>query len=134
MKVDLSQHRCRTLVFSCIDFRFGHAIRHAIGKITRPFFAVAMAGGSKAITDTDTREAALKQIKLAKTLGGAEVMLLVDHVNCKMFGGHESEADHVKNLLEAKGIIEQAVDVKVIPYLGIVKPNGDFKLQLVEGK
>lgn len=93
-----------------------------------------MAGASKAITDPDTRAAALKQIRLAKEFSGIKIVLLVDHINCKAFGGNESEQDHVKNLLEAKAIIEQGINVKVITYLGVVKPNGDFKLQLIEGK
>lgn len=93
-----------------------------------------MAGGSKAITDSDTQAAALKQIKLATRLHGVARVILVDHVQCGVFGGNETEADHTQNLAKAKTIIEQRYGVPVATYLATVDENSNFELKSVNFK
>lgn len=128
MKIDLSAHRCKTLLFSCIDFRFGSATRDEIAKAAKSFDLVAMAGGSKAVTDSDTQAAALKQIGLAKRLHGVKRVVLVDYIQCGGFGGNETERDHTENLARAKTIIEQRYHITVATYLATVDSSGNFEL------
>lgn len=134
MKVNLSGHHCETVLFSCIDFRFGSATAAEIAKEAKLFDHIAMAGGSKAITDSDTQAAALKQIGLAKQLHGAARVVLVDHVQCGGFGGNETWADHGKHLAKAKTIIEERCDVAVATYLATVDRGGNFELRPVNSK
>lgn len=129
MKIDLSAHHCETVIFSCIDFRFGSAIREEISKQAKSFDYIAMAGGSKAITDSDTQAAALKQIGLAKRLHGAVRVVLVDHVQCGGFGANETEHDHAENLAKAKTMIEQNCALAVATYLATVDNSNNFELK-----
>lgn len=106
-------HNCHYLVLTCIDFRFRLIQQPLLNKL-KECDRVAMAGSSKAVVDLDTREAAIKQLKLSHQLHGMSTIYIVDHEDCGAFGGKDAfELDeqeiayHLDTAAQAKIIIEK---------------------------
>ena len=117
-------HECDSLVVMCMDFRFHAKIAEIIAHSGyRQFDLVALPGGSRSITDEGSREAVLSAIEIGVTVHKVRRVIIVDHVDCRAYGGSEAFKDaeeeerrHTDALLEASRIVREKVPgLEVVP-------------------
>lgn len=114
---------CENLVLMCIDFRFHKQISDLISYAGyRDFDIVALPGASKSLVDEQSRVTVLNAISRAKELHGINRVIIVDHVDCRAYGGSAAFADsrseeehHDHKLEQASAIVrENFPDLEVI--------------------
>lgn len=106
-------HTCKTIVATCIDFRFQPAIHRWIEEKYGEggFDRVAYAGGVKSF------DTVLEQVKLSKKLHNIETVVLVNHEDCGAYGEAGTREKHEQDLRAAKERVEQEISgVKVELY------------------
>lgn len=117
-------HECENLVLMCMDFRFHEKLAQVIAHSGyRQFDLVALPGGSKSVTDEISREAVLAAIRVGVSAHNVQRVIIVDHVDCRAYGGSEAfagpeeeELRHTDALLEASRIIrEKFPELEVVP-------------------
>jgi len=111
-------HTCQAIVFNCIDFRFHSAIRDFLisNGLKDNYDLVSLAGITKGLVEGDkaSTELILKQIEISQKLHGIKEVILIHHMDCGAYGGHQAftnlQAEHDKqaqDLALAKTIIQQ---------------------------
>lgn len=90
-------HYCKTIIITCIDFRFQDIIDKWLDKNFRPktYDRVAFAGGVLNL-DVD-----LKQIKIAHQLHHIKEVVLINHEDCGAYGKEGSFEKHAEDLIKA---------------------------------
>lgn len=115
---------CENLVLMCMDFRFHRRLADVLGFAGyRDFDLLALPGSSKAIREQATRGIILESIATAIAVHGVKRVLIVDHVDCRAYGGSEACSDsdaetrmHESALREAAGVVKERFrDLEVIP-------------------
>ncbi len=138
-------HTCSTIIFHCIDFRFGGDIkafleeRNLLGDID----IVSLAGVCKNIIDpaqpTD-REFVLRQLDISKRLHNVCDVILMNHTDCGAYGGRSAfasieaeEARHVGDMRETRAIIaEKYPDLNVRMVLAHIEDGGKIEFKDIE--
>lgn len=115
-------HFCKTIIITCIDFRFQDLIDKWIDSKFRPktYDRVAFAGG---VLNLDT---VLKQIKIAYELHHIKEVVLINHEDCGAYGKEGSFERHSQDLKKAKEKIKSLfknIDVETY-YLNL---KGEFE-------
>ncbi|MFA6587475.1 MAG: carbonic anhydrase [Patescibacteria group bacterium] len=109
-------HTCQAIVFNCIDFRFHSAIRDFLisNGLKDNYDLASLAGITKGLVEGDkaSSELILKQIEISRRLHGVKEVILIHHMDCGAYGGHQAfeslQAEHAKqaqDLTLAKKII-----------------------------
>lgn len=95
-------HYCKTIIITCIDFRFQDLIDKWLDKNFSPktYDRVAFAGGVLNL-DVD-----LKQIEIAYSLHHIKEVVLINHEDCGAYGGEGTYQKHVEDLTNASKKIE----------------------------
>jgi len=115
---------CENLVLMCMDFRFHRRLGDVLGFAGyREFDVLAMPGSSKALCESASRGLILDSIATAIAVHGVKRVLIVDHVDCRAYGGSEACSDpdaearmHERALREAALIVlERFPDLEVVP-------------------
>ena len=102
-------HTCSSILMHCMDFRFGKAMKEFMAEknLLGDADLVSFAGSAKNVVDPATREFALRQIEISKTLHGMKNVWLVNHTDCGAYGGRKAFADdmaeHDKHLADFAG-------------------------------
>ncbi|MFA5186120.1 MAG: carbonic anhydrase [Patescibacteria group bacterium] len=108
-------HTCKSLLMHCMDFRFGKAMKGFMEEHSMMDDAdlVSIAGAAKNIVNPETREFALRQIEISKTLHEMKEVVFVAHTDCGAYGGRKSfETDEVEynkltgDMKEAREIVK----------------------------
>ena len=104
-------HFCKTIIITCIDFRFQDLIDKWLDKNFRPktYDRVASAGG---VLDLDE---VLKQVKVAYNLHHIKEVVLINHEDCGAYGKMGTPQKHAEDLSKAAKKIESLfprLDVK----------------------
>ncbi len=109
-------HTCKSLLMHCMDFRFGKAMKGFMEEHSMMDDAdlVSIAGAAKNIVNPETREFALKQIEISKSLHEMKEVDLMNHLDCGAYGGRKSfETDAAEynkltsDLKEARDIVKE---------------------------
>ena len=109
-------HTCSSILMHCMDFRFGKAMKEFMAEknLLGDADLVSFAGSAKNVVDPATREFALRQIEISKTLHGMKNVWLVNHTDCGAYGGRKAFADdmaehdkHLADLREARKIVQE---------------------------
>lgn len=115
---------CENLVLMCMDFRFHRRLGDVLGFAGyRDFDVLALPGSSKSLCESASRGIILDSIAIAISVHGVKRVLIVDHVDCRAYGGSAACADsdaevrmHERALREAVLIVlERFPDLEVIP-------------------
>ncbi|MBI2009868.1 MAG: hypothetical protein HYS86_01685 [Candidatus Chisholmbacteria bacterium] len=98
-------HTCKTVVVTCIDFRFQPEIHRWVEEKYGEggFDRVAYAGGVKSL------ETILEQIKLARKLHHIDTVVLVNHEDCGAYGEAGTREKHGEDLKAAKERVEREI-------------------------
>lgn len=118
----MSGHTCKSIVVTCIDFRFQKFIDKWIKEnLTEGSFdRVALAGG---VFNLDEIK---KQVATSKRLHNTQEAILCNHENCGAYGTEGSFERHAADLLKARGqILEAHPDMDV--RLFIIHLDGTFQ-------
>lgn len=130
-------HTCSTIIFHCIDFRFGNDIKTYLEKenLLGDVDIVAIAGVTKNIIDpaqpTDT-EFVMRQLDISKRLHNVCNVVLMNHSDCGAYGGRkafasvgEEKAKHFADMEAAKKLIlEKYPDLEVKNVLAHIEDDG----------
>ncbi len=91
------QHRCQSLVITCMDFRLHQAVREFLlsRNLENKYDLVALAGATKDLVDHDTAGTTIlmKEIEISHTLHGVNHIMLIHHTDCGAYGGHDAFDD-----------------------------------------
>ena len=113
-------HQCRTLVITCIDFRFRSSIRKWLlekENLDGDFDLISVAGACKDLAGDESGPPGryiLNQVLLSKKLHHVKEVILINHQNCGAYGDRvvsgsaEELAIHRADLEKAKSLICQA--------------------------
>ncbi len=132
-------HTCKALVFHCIDFRFGKAIKKYLeeNNLLGNCDIIAVAGAAKNIVasanDAD-RMFILKQIELSKSLHNIKEVILINHTDCGAYGGRkafpsraEEENQHFMDMKKAADIIRAKYpDLRIKSVLANIEDSGEI--------
>ena len=121
----LSQHACRAVVLTCMDFRFAGmrssaAIEKAYGLRENEYDIVALPGGAQNLTQFQLAEyhaeSTLHALGVAIDLHHVGTLVILSHQNCgalkavgKIFGGEEVDTEskfHHEMLAEAAQVVK----------------------------
>ncbi len=117
-------HSCRTVVISCLDFRFQSGLRRFLVSRGRKdnYDLLSVAGSAKDLSGTN-RGYILKQIEISCLLHGVKEVYLIHHLDCGAYGGSQS----FKNLKDEKSrhladlVLAERIICKKFPHLIIKK-------------
>jgi len=108
-------HNCRYLLMHCMDFRFGSELKKFMQEkgMMDDADLVSIAGAAQNIVNPETRDFALRQIEISKTLHGMAEVNLMNHTDCGAYGGRgafeNAEVERNKligDLKEARDIVK----------------------------
>ena len=114
---------CDNLVLMCMDFRFHKQISDLISCAGyRDFDIIALPGASKAVLSDVSRDVVLGAVKLVIGAHGVKRVIIVDHVDCRAYGGSEAFTDssteertHQEALQQAAAILKDSFpDLEVV--------------------
>lgn len=115
---------CENLLLICMDFRFHRRLIDVLGFAGyHEMDLLALPGSSKSLIDLESREVVLKAVSTAITVHGVKRLIIVDHIDCKAYGGSEAfasseqEISHHTEMLNKAAIIVSAM----FPDLEVVK-------------
>ena len=131
------KHVCTTIIFHCIDFRFGSDIKTFLEKqnLLGDVDIVSIAGVSKNLVapskPTDA-EFVMRQLDISKRLHDVCKVILMNHTDCGAYGGRkafasmeEEEKKHRQDMEEArKMILEKYPDLEVQTVLAHIDDQG----------
>ncbi len=108
-------HVCSSLLMHCMDFRFGQAIKDFMSQnnLMNDADMVAMAGSAKNLVNPETRDFALKQIEISKTLHSTKTIHLMNHMDCGGYGGRQAFADEQAEYDKLTGDLKEARELIV---------------------
>lgn len=120
---------CDNLVLMCMDFRFHKQISDLVSYAGyRDFNIMALPGASKAVLNDVSRDAVLSAVRLVIDAHGVKRVIIVDHVDCRAYGGSEAFADpsseeqtHEEALQQAAAILRDS-----FPGLEVVQVYADW--------
>lgn len=118
----MSLHSCKSLVVTCIDFRFQDFINNWIAENleAKDFDRVALAGG------VFNWEVISSQIDVSKRLHDISQVILINHEDCGAYGDSGTMVRHRADLREAKQqILVKYPEMQVDCY--IAKLSGEFE-------
>ena len=134
-------HGCKAMILTCMDFRIQEAVCSYARQagLTGNYDLVALAGAQRALTQPETREAAMLQVSLSRELHGIEEVIFVSHDDCgayggsKAFDGLESERAHYAgDMKEAAAAIQSLFPtLKVSGVILVMDEAGNFTGQAV---
>ena len=107
------KHTCTTLIFHCIDFRFGSDIKAYLEKenLLGDVDIVSIAGVCKNLVDpakpTDA-EFVMRQIDISKRLHDVCTVILMNHTDCGGYGGRKAFASMEDEEKKHRGDMEAA--------------------------
>jgi len=108
-------HTCKSLLMHCMDFRFGKKIKEFMEEkgLLGDADLVSIAGAALNIVNPETREFALRQIEISKSLHEMKEVNLMNHTDCGAYGGRKAfESDEIEyakltnDLKEARDIVK----------------------------
>ena len=90
-------HFCKTIIITCIDFRFQDLIDKWLDKNFRPktFDRVALAGGTLHLDEV------LKQVRIAYKLHHIKEVVLINHEDCGAYGKDGTYEKHTEDLIKS---------------------------------
>lgn len=106
----MSEHNCKALIVTCIDFRFQTFINQWIsGNFeAKTYDRVSWAGGVK------DQEGILKQIEISERLHHIHKVVLINHEDCGAYGAEGTPQKHEHDLKEIKErILSKFPDLEV---------------------
>ncbi|MBI2330401.1 hypothetical protein HYU94_03345 [Candidatus Daviesbacteria bacterium] len=109
----MSDHGCKAVIVTCIDFRFQEYINDWISENFPPktFDRVAIAGGVFDVT------AVLKQVEISKRLHNIKKVVLINHEDCGAYGEAGTIQKHAEDLKNAANKIKnQYPDLEIDSY------------------
>jgi carbonic anhydrase len=120
-----------------MDFRLGKAMKGFMEEhgMMDDADLVSFAGSAKNIVNPETREFALRQIEISKSLHGMKEVVLVAHTDCGAYGGSKSfetpETEYAKmtgDLKEARDIVKAKwPELEAKLWLAHIEETGDEK-------
>lgn len=101
-------HKCKAIVFNCIDWRIHLSSEKYFEKRYKTFDMFYTAGSIKGLLEEETRQFFLKQIEISRNLHKSVVVALSAHHDCGAFGGMSGFADNEEEFIFYKDILEKA--------------------------
>lgn len=123
-------HKCQAIFVVCMDFRLQSAYLDFAKKnhLQDNYDLFSVAGTQKVFIEENTRQNALKQIKLSNQLHGMTDVYLIAHWDCGAYGGNNAFANdqeqrqtYLEDLQKAKQII-----LEKFPHLTVHKYLADW--------
>lgn len=104
------KHKCKTLVISCIDFRFVSRVRNFLVEqgLTDDYDSVTVPGASLGI------EKLSEPIATSINLHEPSEIYIFDHEDCGAYGENNSLETHISNLKDAKEMLGKKYPNKLI--------------------
>ena len=103
---------CDNLVLMCMDFRFHKRLSEALAfEGYRDYDLLAVPGASKAVRYSVTREVILDSVKVAVAAHDIKLLIIVDHVDCKTYGGSEAFATPEDEMEMHRGTLREASEI-----------------------
>ena len=133
-------HNCKALVITCMDYRFRSAIRDFLISqgYKDDYDMVALAGVTKDLVEGDEAGSniILKEIGISHDLHATRKLILIHHMDCGGYGGHDAfanlEAEKEKQVSDMKSaeriIKEKYHDLEVEKVLARIDESGEAPL------
>lgn len=120
-------HTCTSLLMHCMDFRFGKKMKEFMEQngLMGDADLVSIAGSALNIVKQETRDFALRQIEISKTLHGMRIVHLVSHADCGAYGGKTAFTDEKAEYDKLTGDLKEAREIVLAKW-----PDLEVKLWL----
>lgn len=120
---------CDNLAVMCMDFRFHRRVCDLLSYAGyRDYNLMALPGASKSVLSETSRETVISAIRLVVDAHGVKRVIIVDHVDCRAYGGSEAFPNAAAEEQAHRDALSQAANVisESFPKLQVVGVYADW--------